>query len=113
VNRRRSRSARECVGSGTSGGENRARATAGRSSMGSGLCFGDEGKGELGGVWRLREGRERGVCVEVLGWKGAARRKGCGGGGADCGRDAERASGRTIRVWTASTARAKNYPLAL
>ena len=64
-------------------------------------------------MWRLREGRERGVCAEVSGWKGAARRKGCGGGGADCRRDAERASGRTIRVWTASTARAKNYPLAL
>jgi hypothetical protein len=35
----------------------------------------DEGKGELGGVRRLREGRERGVCAEVSGWKGAARRK--------------------------------------
>jgi hypothetical protein len=101
-NRRRSRSARESVDSGTSGGANRARATAGRSGMGFGLCFGNEGKGELGGVRRLREGRERGVCAEVSGWKGAARRKGCGGGGGgvDCGRDAERASGRTIRVWT-------------
>jgi hypothetical protein len=58
----------------------------------------DEGKGELGGVRRLREGRERGVCAEVSGWKGAARRKGCDGEGADCRRDAERASGRTIRV---------------
>jgi hypothetical protein len=35
----------------------------------------DEGKGELGGVRRLREGRKRGVCAEVSGWKGAARRK--------------------------------------
>jgi hypothetical protein len=49
-------------------------------------------------VRRLREGREHGVCAEVSGWKGAARRKGCDSEGADCRRDAERASDRTIRM---------------
>jgi hypothetical protein len=82
--------------------------------MGSGLCFGDEGEGELGGVPRLPHparplGQIAGTARGVRGgfgmvdfWKGAARRKGCSGGGADCGRDAGRASGRTctIRVWT-------------
>jgi hypothetical protein len=78
--------------------------------MGSGLCFGDEGEGELGGVPRLPHptrllGRVAGMARGVRGgsgmvdfWKGAARRKGCGGGGVDCGRDAGRVSGRTCTV---------------
>jgi hypothetical protein len=78
--------------------------------MGFGLCFGDEGEGELGGVPRLPHpacplGRVAGTARGVRGgsgmvdfWKRAARRKGCGGGGADCGRDAGRASGRTCIV---------------
>jgi hypothetical protein len=154
VNRRRSRSARECVGSGKSGGADRARAavasmlTSAAARMAAARLAGVQmgfrssctattgapvgvlaGLGRSGGRRRLRGGRsgmgsgrraapspscvspqpdsEDGVgCARrfqmVDFWKGAARRKGCGGGGADCERDGERASGRTctIRVWT-------------
>jgi hypothetical protein len=131
VNKRWSRSTRECVSSGTSEGTDRARAAAvlmlaaaaawmaaarsagvrmgfrssctaatgapmgvlaglgrigrrmsrrrlrgGRSGMGSGLCFGEEGEGEVGSMLRLphparplgRIAGRRGVCAEVSGW---------------------------------------------